>query len=223
MNLMKKSENTCKLTCTQKKHGGHMAVAIAATILLIFGCTTVPPSSYSSTVSTVSKEQPKLPAEATSKPANPVGINPAPGGPFPTFEDTGHDICYNDAGLPVIILFSLSTCPHCQWVGDTFDQIVKNYVDKGLIEAHHYDVLTKDDLLTPEVETSMPKQFLQIGRSGNPDGHLPYFNFGCKFDRIGNGYEAQNDLAAEAREMCQVIEALIHNHPKAPSASRPEM
>ena len=26
------------------------------------------------------------------------------------------------------------------------------YVEEGLIEAHHYDFQTKDDLLTPEIE-----------------------------------------------------------------------
>lgn len=128
---------------------------------------------------------------------------------FPTFEETGHALCTDDEGRPLILLFSASSCSHCQWVGEIFDEIAKIYIDQGLVAAHHYEVETGDDLLTELVETRIPNEHLSIGRRGDPDGYLPYFNFGCRYDRIGTGYEEQNDLAAEAEEMCRVIEALL--------------
>jgi thiol-disulfide isomerase/thioredoxin len=130
-------------------------------------------------------------------------------GPFPTFATTGLDPCTDDDGRPLILLFSASSCSHCKWVGGVFDLIAGEYADQGLVAAHHYDVETGDDLLTEGVENRIPKAHLAIGRRGDPDGYMPYFNFGCRYDRIGTGYEKQDDLAAEADEMRRVIEALL--------------
>ncbi len=134
----------------------------------------------------------------------------ASGSPFQTFSKTDYGRCTDDKGLPVIIMYSVSSCPHCQWVGGVFDAVVQEYVDKGLIEAHHYDMETEDDLLTQTVETKIPEKYMAIGKRGDPKGSLPYFNFGCQYERIGTGYEAQDDLNAEADEMRRVIEALVH-------------
>jgi parvulin-like peptidyl-prolyl isomerase len=129
--------------------------------------------------------------------------------PFPTFQETDLDICLDDDGRPLILLFSAASCSHCEWVGGVFDAVVQAYMDRGLIEAHHYDMESGDDLLTEAVEDEIPKDHLAIGKTGDPDLYLPYFNFGCRYDRIGTGYEEQDDLAAEAEEMCRVIEALV--------------
>jgi len=83
------------------------------------------------------------------------------------------------------------------------------YVEKGLIEAHHYDVVTKDDLLTSYIETKIPQKYLEINRKRNPKRYVPYFIFGCRFDRIGTGYEDQDDFFSEEMEMRQVIDALL--------------
>jgi hypothetical protein len=42
----------------------------------------------------------------------------------------------------------------------------------------------------------------------NPQGSIP--TFGCKYYRIGNGYEQEGDLESEAAEFEAVIEALIN-------------
>jgi len=132
-----------------------------------------------------------------------------PDKPFPTFNETGRDLCTDGSGRPLILLFSASSCPHCQWVGGVFDLIAGGYADRGLVAAHHYDIETGDDLLTEAAETRVPETHLDIGRRGDPDGYLPYFNFGCRYERIGTGYEEQDDLDAEAEEMRRVIEALL--------------
>jgi hypothetical protein len=83
------------------------------------------------------------------------------------------------------------------------------YVEMGLIEAHHYDMSNNNDLLTFEVETEMPKKHLEIFETGTPEGYVPYFNFGCMYDRIGTGYERLDDLFAEEIEMRKIIDSLI--------------
>ena len=133
----------------------------------------------------------------------------ASGDEFPTFRYTGRDICTNDEGLPVIILFTSSGCSHCEWIGETFDSVVMEYVDSGLIEAHHYDIDYNKDLLMPDLETEIPQSHFEIKKRGDPEGYIPYFNFGCRYDRIGTGYEYQDDLFAEEMEMRQVIDALL--------------
>jgi len=131
------------------------------------------------------------------------------GNKFQTFVKMGIDICTNDKGLPVVILFSESGCSHCKWIGATFDAVVMEYVKRGLIEAHHYDIETNDDLLTSDLETKIPLKYLKIKNQSGPSGPVPYFNFGCRYDRIGNGYQGQDDLLAEETEMRNVIDALL--------------
>ena len=128
---------------------------------------------------------------------------------FSTFNNTGVEICTNDEGLPLIYMFSTSQCPHCRWAGGAFDFIVRFFTAEGLIEAHHYDLLSGDDLLTESVETEVPADKLELYKNGSPKGLVPYYNFGCAYDRVGNGYEMEKDLVAEGEEMHRVIDALV--------------
>lgn len=128
---------------------------------------------------------------------------------FPTFYNTGLGPCTNEDGKPVIFLFSSASCSHCEWAGEIFDFLARYYVAVGDIEAHHYDIVTGDDLLTEEVETEIPSAHLRLKEHGSPKGYVPYFNFSCKYERIGNGYEKTGDAAAEGAEMRKVIETLM--------------
>jgi parvulin-like peptidyl-prolyl isomerase len=125
---------------------------------------------------------------------------------FPTFRDTGEDICTNDKGQPIVLFFGRDGCPHCKWVEDTFDDTVMEYVEMGLIEAHHYDTFTNDDLLTPNLETEIPMEYF---KKIEEVGSVPYFNFGCRYDRVGTGYEATDDLFGEEIEMRKVLDDLL--------------
>ena len=125
-----------------------------------------------------------------------------------TFSSVNGDICTED-DKPVIRLFSTRTCPHCQWVAGAFDPVVKMYVEEGLIVAHHWEVDTGDDLLTDQVETNVPDSEIAIYYSFNSQNTVPTFVFGCRYYRVGNGYESQNNLRAEAAEFMAVIEALL--------------
>jgi thiol-disulfide isomerase/thioredoxin len=148
-------------------------------------------------------------------PASSRQDDPFEGISFPTVYKSGFDLCTNIGGQPVIFLFTSHLCSHCQWFGKIYDVIVKNYVEDGRIEAHHYDILTKDDLLTEEVETEIPEEIFELYHRGSPKDLVPYINYSCKFERVGNGYEKTKDTEAEGQEMMDVIDTLI----KALSAS----
>lgn len=123
-------------------------------------------------------------------------------------EKKGAEICRED-GKPVVYLFSTTWCPHCQWISQTFDDVVKKYVDEGKIVAYHWEVDTYDNTLTPQKETVVPAKDLAIYKEFNPGGSIPTFVFGCKYSRIGNGYEQKQDLNAEIAEFEALINDLI--------------
>lgn len=135
--------------------------------------------------------------------------DPFDGISFPTVYKSGFDVCTNIGGQPVIFLFTSSSCAHCQWFGKIYDVIAMNYVEDGSIEAHHYDLQTKDDLFTEEVESEIPEEIFELYHRGSPRELVPYVNYSCKYERVGNGYEATQDTDAEGKEMMDVIDTLI--------------
>lgn len=136
-----------------------------------------------------------------------IGLS-VPAGEVLTFEMQDDELCAED-GKPLVILFSTTWCPHCKWITDTFESVVKEYVDKGLIAAYHWEIDINDDTLTEEVETEVNPDHMAFYTKYNPKGSIPTFVFGCKYTRIGNGYESQDDLVAEEAEFRAVIEELV--------------
>lgn len=126
------------------------------------------------------------------------------------FEKAGAEICTED-GKPVVYLFSTTWCPHCSWIGDTFDRVVEEYVNAGKIKAYHWEVDINDNILTSEKESRVPAAHSAIYREFNPQGSIPTFVFGCKYYRIGNGHEMEDDLDAEAVEFKLLIEDLVNS------------
>jgi thiol-disulfide isomerase/thioredoxin len=125
-----------------------------------------------------------------------------------TFDSVSGDICRED-GKPVIRLFSTTWCPHCQWIGNTFDDVVQTYVDEGLIVAHHWEIDTGNDTLTNQIEQAVPDDEMAVFLEFNPRESIPTFVFGCKYYRSGTAYEQEDDLESEAAEFMAVIEALL--------------
>ena len=140
-------------------------------------------------------------------PSGPQALDPGIKG-VTTFADSGDPVCKNE-GLPVVYLFSTTWCPHCSWIQPTFDSAVKEFVDEGKIKAYHWEIDINDDTLTIEEETQVPPEHLAIYQKFNPRGSIPTFVFGCKYYRIGNGFEAQDDLAAEEAEFRALVESMI--------------
>ena len=127
-----------------------------------------------------------------------------------TFKETGKEVC-KENGKPIIRLFTTTKSPGSEWIKITFDSVIKNYVDKGTIIAHHWQLDKGDDLLTEEKENGVPKQEYALFKEINPDLTVPTFIFGCQYARIGNGYYDEKDLASESAEFEKIIAKLTEN------------
>ena len=95
-------------------------------------------------------------------------------------------------------------------------RVVKWYMDQGLIVAHHWESWggnTGDDLLTSEVEGTIPDSELEIFGTFNPEYSTPTFVFGCKYTRLGATRYYSDDLEGEAAEFMAVIEELLDSVP----------
>ncbi len=132
------------------------------------------------------------------------GIVPDPN--IQTFSSSSNSLCTID-GKPVIYMFSATWCPHCRWAGPVFDKVVESYGNQ--IVAYHWEMDTGNNVLTPEIETNVPDDQMQIFRRYNPGGGIPTFVFGCRYYRIGTGFEAEDDKTAEEAEFRAVIDKLL--------------
>ena len=113
-----------------------------------------------------------------------------------TFQETGDALCTDEQGKPIIRFFATSWCPHCKWIKETYMGVMKKYIDEGKVTAYLWEVDTNDDLLR-KGDQPIPSSEEQIFKRYNPKGSIPTFIFGCTYYRVGNGYEQQNNLAAE--------------------------
>jgi thiol-disulfide isomerase/thioredoxin len=125
---------------------------------------------------------------------------------FETFTEYDNEVCKED-GKPVVYLFSTTWCPHCQWIGATFDKWAKDNSDK--VVAYHWEVDTNDNTLTSEVETSVPEDALAVYTKFNPNQSIPTFVFGCRYSRVGNGYESENNLDKERESFDKVVNEIV--------------
>ncbi len=123
-----------------------------------------------------------------------------------SFKAVDHALCLQE-GKPIIREFATSWCPHCAWIKPVYQQIVKEYGDK--IVAYQWEVDEGNNLLTEEFEFEVPASEMNIFKTFNPEQTIPTFVFGCKYVRIGNAFEAQNDKEAEAKEFRYIIDKII--------------
>lgn len=105
-------------------------------------------------------------------------------------------------------MFGKRECEHCEWVGPAYDKVVAEYAAEGRIVAYHWLFDRKDDALTAEVEGAVPDGEWAVFLGANQTT-VPYFSFGCRFTRTGNGYFVQNRLDKEEAEFRAVIEQLL--------------
>jgi len=125
-----------------------------------------------------------------------------------SFSNSNREICKQD-GKPIIRQFSTTWCPHCIWVKSAYDSTVREYVEQGKIVAYHWELDTEDDTLTAAAEGGVPESELEVFRKFNPRESIPTFVFGCKYYRVGNGFENGDDITAEIGEFKAVIEELL--------------
>jgi len=188
--------------------GGIAVVAIIGMIIMgiiLIGQKGAKNNNVAATTGTDTTGQQQAQQQAPAGPATePVT---APG--VATFsQKKGATVC-KEGGKPLVYLFSTTWCPHCKWVKDTFDKVAKEYVDAGKIKAYHWEVDTFDDTLTATKETAVPADQEAVYQEFNPGGSIPTFVIGCKYFRVGNGYESKNDLVAEEKELKAAIDAVL--------------
>jgi len=118
-----------------------------------------------------------------------------------TFQVTGDELC-EENGKPIIRMFSAKSSVKSQWAKDAFASITSKYNN---IVAYHWVLDTGDNLLTDDIEKAIPKDEIAVFKKYSPEGAVPLFVFGCKYARIGNGYE---DLALEEKEFQKIIKNL---------------
>jgi hypothetical protein len=117
-------------------------------------------------------------------------------------------ICTED-GRPVVRLYSATSCPRSGWIRETFDGVAGEYMDRGEIVAHHWELDVADDTLTGAAEGSVPAGEVRVYEQFSPEHFVPAFVFGCKYYRIGNGYESEDDLEAEEKEFREIIDSML--------------
>ncbi len=186
-------------------------VAIVSVIgLVILGVAYVSKDNNNSGEVAGEQAAPEAPAQnqAAGQMELPQGLKWAAGEGISTFlELEAAEICQQD-GVPMVFLFTTTWCPHCSWVKDTFDTTMRELESQGKVKAFHYEVDTGDDTITEAVESEVPADHLAIFSQFNPEGSIPTFVFGCKYFRIGNGHERQDDLAAEAKEFESLVDLM---------------
>lgn len=127
---------------------------------------------------------------------------------YASFNVTQNPIC-TENNKPVVFLFTTTWCKHCRWVKDAFDSVVQEYADAGVIAAYHWETNTGDNTLTDEIETAIPEQHILVYQKFSQGGYIPTFVFGCKYYRVGNGYESQDNLDMEKADFELVMDRLI--------------
>ena len=125
-----------------------------------------------------------------------------------SFSETKDEICRR-GGKPIIRLYTTSSCEPCRWISSRFDNVINEYVDDDKITAYHWDIDTGDNVLTKEIEKGVPRQEIEIFKKYNHGATVPTYVFGCRYVRVGNFYEQNNDLDSEENEFRAVVEKLL--------------
>jgi thiol-disulfide isomerase/thioredoxin len=117
---------------------------------------------------------------------------------FESFIEWDTEVCKED-GKPIVYLFSTTTCPHCTWIKDTFGQWAKSNADKIVVYYWELDI----------ERAEVPVEHMAVYQKFNPNGTVPTFVFGCRYSRVGNGYEQEDDLEKEVESYNKVVQELI--------------
>ncbi|MFA5029206.1 MAG: thioredoxin family protein [Patescibacteria group bacterium] len=185
--------------------GGIAVVAVIGLIILGVAFISMSKNNNNPSVNNNQGNQNNSPTPTANEPATtPIDIK----GAMTFSQKKDANLCKED-GKPVVYLFSTTWCPHCEWVKAAFDKVAKEYIDAGKIKAYHWEVDTNDDTLTSEKENQVPEAAMKAYQEFNPQGSIPTFVFGCKYFRVGNGYEREDDLAKEEAEFRLIIDSLI--------------
>lgn len=106
------------------------------------------------------------------------------------FRQYGKETCLKD-GKPVLRVYTTTSCQQC-------DKGVSEFRDALPKDAFYVQILqlnTGDDLMTAEKETGIQPQELEPFTQKNPQSVVPFYDFACKYFRIGNAYVSGDEQA----------------------------
>lgn len=112
------------------------------------------------------------------------------------FKETGEELC--NENKPVLRLYTSTSCSVCNDSANVFNNLVKQLVDDGTVEAFHWSLDTGDNLLTTKKEKGIPKEELALFRKNSPNNLVPALILGCKYALIG-------DIDSEAEDESRKI------------------
>jgi len=120
---------------------------------------------------------------------------------FNTFNYDPDATILTEDGKISVALISTSSCPHCLWIKETFDNWAKENSDKYTI--HHWEWSYNDDgsstlldTITGTVLDDLPTNYTTL-YSTYSGGYVPTFIFGGKYFRVGNAFESNSDVSKE--------------------------
>lgn len=110
------------------------------------------------------------------------------------FAYTSKELCtQNDK--PIVILFSSSRCPHCNWISPIFDDVVTDYMEENQIVAYHLQLDTKTETLsnTSFDNMAIDEEIINTYMELNPRGAVPAMLFGCEYFSLGAVHERDDN------------------------------
>jgi len=118
------------------------------------------------------------------------------------FTMTTEELC-TKGDLPIIRVYTSSSCIKCQ----NSLNVLADAVDDMEVILYAWELDTGDNLMTEELEESMPKEEFDILLRYNEKAAVPSYVFGCKYVRIGNLFE-DFDAESEYQEFRGILERL---------------
>tara|TARA_Y100000310_G_C20599316_1_gene772175 strand:+ start:441 stop:1484 length:1044 start_codon:yes stop_codon:yes gene_type:complete len=123
--------------------------------------------------------------------------------PLAGFTVIDEDLCTSE-GKVLLHVFTTSTCEACTWIEPALVRAVDGFENE--VTLHRWQLDTGDDLATPEIESGISRQALDLFKAFNNEGKVPFTVFGCTHVRKGNFYSS---ITQEEEGFRTIIQELI--------------
>ncbi|MBN1386556.1 peptidylprolyl isomerase [Candidatus Woesearchaeota archaeon] len=126
-----------------------------------------------------------------------------------TFQQVDPSVCTDEDNRTIVRLYTVSYQEASQFAEAAFRQALERFDRSGELSAYVWQVDTNDDVMTPELESAIPQEELDLFRKYNPGNSVPAYLIGCKYLRIGNGHWENKDMASETLEIEAMFDEII--------------
>lgn len=107
------------------------------------------------------------------------------------FEETKDELCSEEK--PIVRLYTTSKCAICENTSKIFENVVRDFISEGSIEAKHWSLDKGDNLLTEEKENGVPKEEVELFKKYGK-GKVPVTVIACKYKLIGSLNNAEEEF-----------------------------